>query len=141
MELDLMATLGVDCQIVLDGNGYMLAPSGHTVQRPRLRKATVAKGGAERYVDSGPGKREWHLRLLALTQMTDYSGQLLPLQGVAVRNALKASYEKVATTLGFTDVDGSVWSVRFDSYEEHVVDPRTQVTGVSYHVDVVLIEA
>ena len=136
-----MPTQSVDCQIILDGNGYMLAPSGHLMQRPRLRKATVAKGGAERYVDAGPGKHEWHLRILALTQMLDYSGQLLPLQGKAIRDALRTSYEKVNTVLGFTDVDGNVWSVRFDSFEEHVVDPRTQVTGVSYHVDIVLVEA
>ena len=136
-----MPTLGVDCQVILDGTVYMLAPSGHVMQRPRLRKATVAKGGAERYVDAGPGKHEWHLRILALTQLTDYSGQLLVLQGVAIRNALMASYSRVNAALGFTDVDGANWTVRFDSYEEHVVDARTQVTGVSYHCDVVLIEA
>ncbi len=91
-----MATQGVDCQVILDNVGYMLAPSGHLMRRPRLRKATVAKGGAERYVDAGPGKREWHLEILALTQLTDYGGQLLAQQGKAIREALRASYEKVS---------------------------------------------
>ncbi len=141
LGVDLMATQGVDCQIILDGSGYMLAPSGHVMKQPRLRRATVAKGGSERYVDAGPGKREWHLAILGLTQLTDYSGQLLAVQGKAIRDALAASYAKVNTQLAFTDVDASVWQVHFDSYEEHVVDPRTQVTGVSYHMNVILVEA
>jgi hypothetical protein len=136
-----MATQGVDCQVVLDGNGYMLAPSGYIMKRPRLRKATVAKGGMERYVDAGPGKHEWSLRILALTQLNDFSGQLLAVQGVAIRNNLVASYAKVATVLTFVDLDGTSYQVHFDDYEEHVVDPRTQVTGLSYHCDIVLTEA
>src|SRR5260370_101580 len=97
-------TLGVDCQIVLDGSGYFVEPHSYAMKRIRVRKATITKGGAERYVDSGPGKRMWHMILLCLNQLTDATGQLLPLTGLQLRNQLVASYANLAT-VGFTDLD------------------------------------
>jgi hypothetical protein len=140
-----MPTLGVDCQVILDGVGYFVEPRGYVMKRARLRRASVTKSGAERYVDNGPGKREWHLTLLCLNQLTDYTGQLLPASGEALRESLRASYEKTpaggATTLAFTDLDGTLYQVHFDDYEEQVRDPRTQLTSPSYHVAAVLVEA
>src|SRR5437879_1110089 len=76
-----MPVIGVDCQVVLDGVGYFVEPHAYAMKRARLRKSTVVKGGGERYVDLGPGKREWHMTLLCLNQLTDYSGQTLPATG------------------------------------------------------------
>src|SRR5690348_7243638 len=102
-----MPTLGVDCQVILDGVGYFVEPHTYAMKRTRLRKASVVKGGGERYVDLGPGKREWQLVVLCLNQLTDYSGQLLPTTGRALRESLRASYEKVPAggvpTLAFVD--------------------------------------
>jgi hypothetical protein len=140
-----MVTLGVDCQVILDGVGYFVEPRTYLMKRTRLRKASVTKGGAERYVDSGPGKREWHLTVLCLNEMADYTGQLLPVGGRALRESLRASYEKTpaggTATLAFTDLDGVTYQVHFDDYEEQVRDPRTQLIAPSYHVAVVLVEA
>jgi hypothetical protein len=135
-----MALLGIDCQIILDGVGYFVEPNAYTMRRPRLRKASVLKGGAERYVDLGPGKREWHLTLLCLNGLTDYSGQAVPFTGESLRESLRASYQKTGP-LAFTDLDGSQYSVHFDEYQEQVRDPRTQLTAPSYHVSVVFVEA
>jgi hypothetical protein len=131
--------------VILDGAGYFVEPRAYLMKRVRLRKASVTKGGGERYVDLGPGKREWHMTLLCLNQLTDYSGQMLPSTGKAQRDALRASYEKVpaggVVTLPFTDLDGASYQVHFDDFEEQVRDPRTQLTAPSYHCAIVLVEA
>jgi hypothetical protein len=135
-----MPTLGVDCQIILDGHGYFVEPRTYAMKRIRVRKSVITKGGQERYTDSGPGKRTWHMILLCLNQLVDYTGQPLPSTGLALRNQLVASYGSLAT-VAFTDLDGISYTVHFDDYEEQVRDPRTQLTSPSYHVAVVLVEA
>jgi hypothetical protein len=141
----IMPTTGVDCQVILDGVGYFVEPHTYAMKRARLRKASVTKGGDERYVDLGPGKREWHMILLCLNQLVDYSGQALPVTGQALRDALRASYEKTpatgVVTLPYIDLDGASYRVHFDDYEEQVRDPRTQLVGPSYHCAIVLVES
>jgi hypothetical protein len=61
-----MATIGVDAQVIIDGAGYFIEPHTYVMHRLRIRRATIVKGGGERYVDLGPGKREWHMTLLCL---------------------------------------------------------------------------
>jgi hypothetical protein len=140
-----MPTIGVDCQVILDGVGYFVEPHAYAMKRARVRKAQVTKGGGERYVDLGPAKREWHMTLLCLNQLTDYTGQSLPATGKALRDSLRASYEKVPAggvmTLGYTDLDGASYQVHFDDFEELVRDPRSQLTSPSYHCAIVLVEA
>jgi hypothetical protein len=140
-----MAALGLDCQVMLDGVGYFVEPHTYAMKRARLRKASVTKGGGERYVDLGPGKREWHMTVLCLNQLTDYSGQALLLNGKALRDALRSSYEKVpaggVVSLPFIDLDGVSYQVHFDDFEEQVRDPRTQMIAPSYHCPIVLVEA
>lgn len=140
-----MPTLGVDCQVILDGIGYFVEPHSYVMKRARIRKATLTKSGAERYVDLGPGKREWQMQLLCLNGLLDYTGAPLPGTGKSLRDGLRAGYEKTpaggTATLAYTDLDGTVYTVHFDDYEEQVRDPRTQLTAPSYHVVVVLVEA
>jgi hypothetical protein len=109
--------------------------------RPRVRKAAITKGGGERYVDAGPGKRVWAFTILAVNDLVRYDGQLVGLSGQQFRDALLASYAKVATTLSFTDPHGVSWTVRFDDYVEEVRDLRTQLTSASYLCRVELVEA
>src|SRR5436309_597223 len=99
-----MSTLGQDCQVMLDGQGYFVEPHTYQMHRPRIRRATVVKGGGERYVDLGPGKREWHMTMLCVNELTDYTGAAVLLTGRGYREALRTSYERVAT-LSFTDAD------------------------------------
>jgi hypothetical protein len=61
--------------------------------------------------------------------------------GQQFRDALLASYARVATTLSFTDPHGVSWTVRFDDYAEEVRDVRTQLTNPSYLCRVELVEA
>ena len=104
------------------------------------RKSTESTTGAERYVDAGPGKHEWHMILLAVNELTDFTGRPLGVKGKTLRDQLVASYAKIAV-LPFTDLDGATYSVHFDDYEEQVRDPRTQLTSPSYHCAVLLVEA
>jgi hypothetical protein len=134
-----MPTIGVDCQVIIDGAGYFVEPNTYLVRNPRLRKATITKGGAERYVDAGPGKREWEMTLLCVNELVGYGATSAPLSK-ALRDALRTSYARTGT-ISFTDVEGTSHSVHFDDYTEHVRDPRTQLTSPSYHVSIILVEA
>jgi hypothetical protein len=135
--------------LILDGQGYWIDPTSYTVKRPRVRSAQhnrqVASGGAgagERYVDFGPGKREFHFIVLAYQAIRDYAGQLVSTTGQQYRDALHSSYEKVNTTLAFTDPHGTAWQVRFDSLAESIPDVRSQADGeIQYLCAVQLIEA
>ncbi len=134
-----MATIGVDCQVVLDGVGYWLERHGYSVHRPRLRKATVTGDGGERYVDAGPGKRVWAFRVLALNGLLRYDGQPTGMTGQQYRDALAASYAR-SGPLSFTDPHGVTWSVHFDLLGETIDDLRTQLSSPSYLMDVELVE-
>ncbi len=63
-----MATIGLDCDIIIDGTGYFVRPGNYTVKTPRIRKATVRADAGESYIDLGPGRREWGMIDVALCQ-------------------------------------------------------------------------
>ncbi len=132
--------IGTDCEIIIDGVGYFVEPHTYDMKRPRIRKATITKDGSERYVDSGPGKREWQLILICANEMTDLTGQRIASSGLQLRNHLVTSYATRAP-IAFTDLDGTVYAVHFDHYAEQVRSPRTQILGPSYHCTVTLVEA
>jgi hypothetical protein len=134
-----MATVGIDCQLVLDGMGYWIEPQSYAVHRPRLRKASVTAGGGERYVDVGPGKRVWQFTILALNGLVRYDGQPVGLTGREYRDALEASYAR-SGTLPFVDPAGSAWTVHLDLVVERLPDLRTQLVSPSYLLDVELVE-
>ncbi len=144
-----MPTIGTDCMLILDGQGYWIEPDSYSVRRPRVRTAqhnrTISAGGAgagERYVDFGPGKRVFSFTVLAYQSIRDYAGQLVTTTGQQYRDALHTSYEQVNTTLSFTDPHGTSWSVRFDGLAESIPDVRSQVDGeIQYLLAVVLVEA
>ena len=134
-----MPTIQVDCELVLDG-GYWVKPGAYLLERPRVRRATVRADGNESYVDLGPGKRVWRFTVLAVNDLTKYDGTPTGITGQQYRDALWASYVKVATALSFTDPEGQTAQVHFDDLVEHVADLRSQQVGVSYELDVALVE-
>jgi hypothetical protein len=146
-----MPTIGTDCQIVLDGTGYWLEPAHYTVARPRVRRADLTGvsanpvspgyGAGEKYMDRGPGKREWKFIVVCFNSMNTYAGTAISTTGQQFRDALVASYNKVATQLSFTDPGGVTWSVWFDDLVEDVADLRSQTGGIQYYMHVTLIEA
>lgn len=144
-----MPTIGTDCMLILDGQGYWIEPDSYAVRQPRVRSAqhnrVIASGSAgagERYVDFGPGKREFSFHVLAYGSIRDYAGNLVTTSGQAYRDALQASYEKVNTVLSFTDPAGASWSVRFDGLAERIADVRSQTDSrLQYILAVVLVEA
>ncbi len=136
-----MPAVNVDCEVILDGSGYLVKPGSYLLERPRVRRATVRADGNESYVDLGPGKRVWRFTVLARNDLTKYDGTPTGLSGQQYRDALWASYAKVASALSFTDPQGVSVQVRFDDLIEHVADLRSQQAGVSYELDVALVEA
>ncbi len=133
--------VGIDAQVVLDGTGYWVDAGSYAVYRPRLRKAAVTLGGAERYTDTGPGKRVWRFTVLAFNDLTRYDGQPTGMTGQTYRDALSLAYERFAP-LTFVDPHGTTWSVRFDDLVEQLPDLRTGAAppGLSYVLAVQLVE-
>lgn len=139
--------------IILDGQGYWIDPESFTMTRPRIRRADLTKTAAtqaagygvgvpERYVDLGPGKRQWTFVVQAFQAMRDYAGNTVTTTGQAYRDALHTSYEKVNTSLSFTDPNGHAWTVRFDHLQEIMAFVRAQADGeLNYHLHVTLVEA
>lgn len=146
-----MATIGIDCELILDGTGYFVRPGTYKMKQPRVRKATIRADGGESYVDLGPGKRAWSMVILCLNDMLKYDGTLTSLTGEQYRDALRASYNNsTGTTIQFTDpLNGTSVAVHFDSYIEAISDLHVQevplATGappaLSYEVAIVLVEA
>ncbi len=135
-----MPTINVDCEVMLDGTGYLVKPGSYLLERPRVRRATVRADGNESYVDLGPGKRVWRFTALALNDLAKYDGTPTGLTGQQYRDALWTSYAKVATALSFTDPEGQTAQVHFDDLVERVADLRSQQVGLSYELDVTLVE-
>src|SRR5689334_22558355 len=99
-----MATIGLDCEVVLDGTGYYVKPGSYQMLQPRIRQSTLRADGNAAYVDLGPGKRVWKMTLLCMNELLRYDGQPLSLTGQQYRDALRTSYlNSVASTLSFSD--------------------------------------
>lgn len=146
-----MPTVGLDCEVVIDGTGYFVRPGSFSVKQPRIRKATVRADAGESYVDLGPGRREWSMIILCINDLLKYDGTPTGLTGEQYRDALRTSYTNSAgTTINFTDpLSGTAIPVHFDSYEELIHDLHSQIVSLatggsaaaSYEVKIVLVEA
>ena len=99
-----MATIGIDCELILDGTGYFIKPGTYRVQQPRIRKTTVRADGGLAYVDLGPGKRVWSMVILCLNNLARYDGTPTGVTGQQYRDALRTSYTaSTGTTLLYSD--------------------------------------
>lgn len=146
-----MATIGVDCELILDGTGYFTKPGTYKMKQPRVRKATVRADGGESYVDLGPGKRTWSIVVLCMNDLLKYDGTATGLTGQQYRDALRTSYTgSIGTTIQFTDpLNGTPVAVHFDNYAEVIYDLHVQqvplatgsTPGLSYEVAIELVEA
>lgn len=160
-----MPTLGFDCQTILDGSGYFVAPGSYTMTRPK--QAVILKtrgtppaiapplaglntmlpapkprtGGVPVTVlDRGPNQRVWTMDLLCANTLKRYDGSAMGAVGQQLRDQLHASYEKVGLLLPFTDPEGYEYQVVFTHLVEKIADLRTQVLGIDYIVGVTLTE-
>jgi hypothetical protein len=144
-----MPTIGLDCMLIIDGNGFWIEPSTYLVRRPRVRSAvlnrTIAQGNlgvGERNVDFGPAKREWLFTVICFQAMKDYAARSVSTTGQTYHDQLVASYNKVNTILVFTDPQGTSWNVRFDDLAEELADVRAQPDGeLQWFMHVTLREA
>jgi hypothetical protein len=146
-----MSTIGQDCEVILDGNGYFVKPGTYKMKQPRVRKATVRADGGESYVDLGPGKRVWSMVILCLNDLLKYDGTPIGLSGEQYRDALRNSYlNSTGLTISFTDpLNGTPVSVHFDNYAEVLPDLHIQQVALStggspalsYEVEIELVEA
>lgn len=146
-----MSTIGIDCEIILDGTGYFVKPETFSMKQPRVRKATVRADGGEAYVDLGPGKREWFMTVLCVNDLNKYDGTATGVTGQQYRDALRTSYlGSVGSTVNFIDpLNGTAIATHFDTYTEHILDLHSQIISLAtgngpaatYEVTIELIEA
>lgn len=146
-----MPTIGVDCEIILDGTGYFIKPGSYLVKQPRIRHATYRADGSLAYVDLGPGKRTWSMTILARNELLRYDGAPSGSSGQQYRDALHTSYTAtIGATINFTDpLNGTPIAVHFDSYEERIIDLHSQIISMdsggspaaSYEISIELLEA
>ncbi|HLG62757.1 MAG TPA: hypothetical protein VKY19_12530 [Ktedonosporobacter sp.] len=143
-------SIGVDCELLLDGTGYFVKPGSYRMMQPRIRKMIVRADGGLSYVDLGPGKRRWSMVLLCLNDLLRYDGAPTGLTGQQYRDALRTSYtSSVGTTILYSDpLNSTPVAVHFDSYAEKVIDLHSQqvplaagaAPGLSYEVTIELVE-
>jgi hypothetical protein len=146
-----MPTIGVDCEIILDGTGYFIKPGSYQVKQPRIRHATYRADGSLAYIDLGPGKRTWSMIILARNELLRYDGTPSGSSGQQYRDALHTSYiATIGATINFTDpLNGTPIAVHFDAYEERIIDLHSQIislasggsSAASYEISIELLEA
>lgn len=145
-----MATIGTDCELIIDSNGYFVKPGTYRMKQPRVRKATIRADNGEAYVDLGPGKRIWSMIILAKNDTLKYDGTQTGLTGQQYRDQLRTSYAVVGATINYTDpLNGTAIPVHFDSYAETILDLHSQQVplstaaspGLSYEIAIELVEA
>ena len=146
-----MPTIGVDCEIILDGTGYFIKPGSYQVKQPRIRHTTYRADGSLAYVDLGPGKRTWSMIILARNELLRYDGTPSGSSGQQYRDALRTSYTAtIGATINFTDpLNGTPIAVHFDAYEERITDLHSQIISLasggspaaSYEISIELLEA
>jgi hypothetical protein len=145
-----VATIGTDCQLILDGTGYWIEPASYIVKRARVKRADLTgvaaspvgqgAGAGNVYIDRGPGKREWNFIVVAFNSMLTYAGTVQSTTGQQIHDALQTSYNKVNAQLAFTDPGGLAWTVWFDDLVEELGDVRSQLDGLQWYMHVTLIE-
>ena len=143
-------SIGIDCELLLDGTGYFIKPGTYQMKQPRIRKMTIRADGGLSYVDLGPGKRTWSMVVLCLNDLSRYDGTPTGLTGQHYRDALRTSYtSSIGTTIQYSDpLNSTPIAVYFDSYMEKVLDLHTQqvplavgaLPGLSYEVTIDLVE-
>ena len=145
-----MATIGTDCEIILDSHGFFVVPGGYIVKQPRVRKMSYRADGTLSYVDLGPGRREWNITILARNELLKYDGTATGVTGQQYRDYLRSSYtSNIGATINFVDLTNTTIAVYFDSYEEAVLDLKSQIIALatggslaaSYECKIALVEA
>lgn len=146
-----MGTIGYDCEIVLDSNGYFVKPGTYQVKQPRVRHMVYRADGSLSYVDLGPGRRTWEMAILCHNDLLRYDGSSTGISGQQYRDSLHNSYiNNVGATVNFVDpLNGIAIPVHFDNYEEKIIDLHAQIISLatggspaaSYEVMITLVEA
>jgi len=145
-----MATIGYDCEIIIDGTGYFLKPESYAIQQSRISQATYRADGSLSYVDNGIGKRTWSMVVLAINELKKYDGSQAATTGQQFRDALRTSFSaSPGTTLSYTDPFNVTSTIHFDDYKETLINLHSQIIalasgstiGASYECNITLIEA
>lgn len=127
-----MATVNVDCDIIVNGVGYLIKPGTYKriKQRHYTKKVTqgsiiLGLGGLE-FIDAGPLFDEVKC-VVQLRPSYTLRGTNYTVDTVAARNALYTLYNTKNTTFSVTVTTQETFTMRFMNYEEDVPEESNLV--------------
>ena len=135
-----MPTVGEDCSVILDGNGYFVEPGTYRVEISKIVATAPDAAAGPAAVDLGAGKQVWHFTVLAYTNHLNRNGTVNATSAAAYRANLRASYAKAAA-LSFTDRLGTVHSVHMLALEERIAEAAGFWEQPEWEMAVSLVEA
>jgi hypothetical protein len=146
-------TIGVDCQVILNGKGYFVQPGTYKMTRPRVSIMTPMRRlpvGADpkqwrdgvpiRWTDRGPRQRIWTMKIQCYGSLLRYDGTPTGITGYDYRDSLQIAYQHTAQILPFTDPAGVCRGVAFTHFIEEIADLRAQATALNFLVTIELTE-
>jgi hypothetical protein len=135
-----MPTVGEDCTVVLDGNGYFIRPGSYRVEVPKIIATAPEAAAGPAAVDLGAGKQVWHFTALAYSNHLNHNGTVNATSAATYRANLRASFAKVEA-LAFTDRLGITHSVHMVTLEERVPEAAGFWEQTEWEIGVSLVEA
>ena len=148
-----MPTIGVDCQVILNGRGYFVQPGTYKMARPRVAAMTPMRslppgenpndwlqGVPIRWTDRGPRQRIWTMKIQCYNTLLKYDGSPTGIRAEEYRDALQNDYQRTAMILPFTDPAGVCRGVAFTDFVEEIADLRAQATVLNFLITIELTE-
>lgn len=134
-----MATVNVDCDIIINGVGYIVKPGTYKRIKQRHYTKKVAQGsvilglGGLEFIDAGPlfDEVKCTLQLIPTQHLrgVDYT-----IDTVAARSALYTLYNTANSTFSVTITTQETLTMRFMNYEENIPEESNIVmkSGLPY---------
>lgn len=135
-----MPTVGEDCSVILDGNGYFVKPGSYRVETSKIVATAPDAAAGPAAVDLGAGKQVWHFTVLAYTNHLNRNGTVNATAAATYRANLRTSYAKAAA-LSFTDRLGTAHSVHTLALEERIAEAAGFWEQPEWEMAVTLVEA
>ena len=135
-----MPTVGEDCSVILDGNGYFVKPGSYRVEISKIVATVPDAAAGPATVDLGAGKQVWHFTVLAYANHLNHNGTVNATAAATYRANLRASYAKTQA-LAYTDRFGTVHSVHMVTLEERIPEAVGFWERPEWEIAVTLVEA
>ena len=135
-----MPTVGEDCSVILDGNGYFVKPGSYRIEVPKIMAAEPDAAAGPAAVNLGAGKQVWHFTALAYSNHLNHNGTVNSTTADSYRANLRATHAK-SEALSFTDRLGTAHTVHVLTLEERIAEAAGFWEQPEWEIAVTLVEA